>query len=207
MTAASMGLVHAGSVDCPDGVLLVDAAGDLPLVLGVAGDEGPGLAEWMAAGEEVPADGLARIEREVLPGLDLLPRGGGSLDDIDRIDLLAGLLSADRRRVIVDCGTVDPDHPGELASALAGAATYSVLVIRPCYVAVRRALRSVMRPSRLLVISERTRALDATDVVDVLGVPLYADLDLDPAVARAVDAGLLVSRVPVGLRRGLECAA
>lgn len=207
VTVASMGLVNAGTTSAPEGVLLVDAAGDLPLVLGLVGDDSPGLAEWIAAGDEVPADGLARVEREVLPGLDLLPRGSGPLVHTDRVDLLLAVLAADPRQVIIDCGTVDPDHPQAVAAALARAATYSLLVIRPCYVAVRRALRSVLQPSRLVVVADRTRALDAQDLVDVLGVPLHAELAVEPEVARAVDAGLLVSRVPGSLRRRLQDAS
>ena len=36
-------------------------------------------AGWLAAGDRVPADALARIEVEVAPGLALLPRGDGAL--------------------------------------------------------------------------------------------------------------------------------
>jgi hypothetical protein len=40
----------------------------------------------------------------------------------------------------------------------------------------------------------------------VLGVPVRAEVEVDSAVARAVDAGLLARRVPRGLERALRGA-
>src|SRR5690606_4110848 len=64
----------------PLGSLLVDVAGDVPLALGLAEPTGPGLAGWLAAGPDVPADGLHRIEAPAEHGLAVLPRGDGPLD-------------------------------------------------------------------------------------------------------------------------------
>ena len=43
------------------GALVADLAGDVPAVLGMPEPSGPGLADWLAAGESVPADALARL--------------------------------------------------------------------------------------------------------------------------------------------------
>jgi hypothetical protein len=54
------------------GALLADLSGDAAAVLGVADSPGPGLAEWLAAGPDVGAGALARLETEVGAGLRLL---------------------------------------------------------------------------------------------------------------------------------------
>jgi hypothetical protein len=41
----------------------------------------------------------------------------------------------------------------------------------------------------------------------VVGAPVLAEIEADPAVARAVDAGLLRGRLPRSLERGLRDAA
>lgn len=188
-------------------VLLVDLAGDLPAALGCADPPDAGISDWLAAGPEVPADALARLEVAVNPRVRLLPRGNGPLTGGERGDLLARLLLDDPRPVIVDCGTLAPPLLAEVPLAVALSATQSLLVLRPCYLALRRALAAPLRPSRLVVLCEPSRALDAHDVEEILGVPLLIDLDVDPAVARAVDAGLLATRVPRTIERALRRAA
>jgi MinD-like ATPase involved in chromosome partitioning or flagellar assembly len=202
VVAAALALVSAERSDT--GVLLVDLAGDVPAVLGLSDPAGPGVAGWAAAGREVPADALARLAVPVLPSLDLLPAGDGVVDDRSRYELLARLLAADDRTVVVDAGLLTRDAP---AVAMAAGATTSLLVTRPCYVGLRRAVAAPLRPSGVVLVGEPGRALDRTDVEGVLGVPVVAELAVDPAVARAVDAGLLTSRLPRGLRRVLRDAA
>lgn len=202
VVAASLGLVLSERPG--PGVLLVDLAGDLPAVLGIAEPDGPGVAAWAAAGSRVPADALARIEVPVRPGIDLLPRGAGGLVDQDRASLLAGLLAADDRTVVVDCGTLGP---GSAVVPLAAAATASLLVIRPCYLALRRAVAAPLRPTGVVLVDEPGRALDRGDVEAVVGAPVTATVALEAGVARAVDAGLLASRLPRGLHRALRAAA
>ena len=72
----------------------------------------------------------------------------------------------------------------------------ALLVVRGCYVGIRRAIRSAARPSGLVLIREPGRALGADDVSAALGAPVVARIELDPAIARAVDAGLLLARLP-----------
>lgn len=202
VVAVSLALVLASRGG--PGVLLVDLAGDAPAVLGVPEPTGPGLGAWASAGADVPADALARIEVPVRPALDLLPRGPGGAMEPDRLDLLGALLAADHRTVVVDCGTISADSP---ALGIAAGAATSLLVIRPCYLALRRAAAAPIRPSAAVVVAEPGRALDRADVEAVLGVPVTAEVAVEPGVARAVDAGLLASRLPRGLQRSLRGAA
>lgn len=192
---ARLSAARAGSA------VLADLAGDLPAAIGVPEPHSPGLAGWLEAGPEVPADALDRIAVEVGSDVTLLPRGGPLPDR--RGEALAAALSALGRPTVVDCGTVADGVP----LAVAVAATRSVLVIRPCYLALRRAVDAPLRPSEVVLVSEAGRALGRDDVEDALGVPVTAVVDLDPAVARAVDAGLLASRLPRSLARGLRSAA
>ncbi len=215
-------------------VLLVDLAGDQPPVLGLADCDRPGVAEWLAAGDEVPADGLARMEVEVAPGLRLLPRGLSATTGGARAHTLASLLRGEARVVVVDAGLVadagaspseivpaggGPTGPPRSPSAskppgstspareVVASASASLLVLRPCYLALRRALASPMRPTGLVVLSEPGRSLDARDVEEVLGIPVVAEVPVEPATARAVDAGLLVARLPRALARAVRDAA
>lgn len=198
VVAAALGLAHAA-----DGALLADLAGDLPVVLGLPeGEEGPGLAGWLGAGPDVPADALSRLERQVAPGVGLLDRGDGPLETA-RAEVLATLLAADGRLVVADCGTA----PSGAALAVAASADRSVLVTRPCFVSLHRARRAPLRPSAVVLLAEPNRSLGRRDVEVHVGAPVVAVVETDPAVARAVDAGLLHTRVPRGLARELRDVA
>lgn len=188
----------------PEGVLLVDLAGDLPAALGLADPDGPGVTDWLSTAADVPADGLGRLEVPVCDGVRLLPRGAGGWGEGVAAQLLATALGADARPVVVDCGTIALESVPEVPLAVAACATHSLLVVRPCYLALRRAQRAPIRPSRVVVVAEPGRALTTPDVEAVLGVPLLAEVACDPAVARSVDAGLLASRLPRGLERALR---
>jgi MinD-like ATPase involved in chromosome partitioning or flagellar assembly len=183
------------------GIVLADLAGDGPAVLGLPEPESPGLAGWLAAGDDVPADGLARLEVRASPRLALLPRGPGPLL-LDRAAVLASLLDRGPRPVVVDCGATE-----RVATALVEGAQRSILVIRPCYLALRRAMASSLRPSEVVVIREPGRTLSRHDVESAVGAPVRAEIEADPAVARAVDSGLMAGRLPRSLERGLRRAA
>ena len=120
------------------------------------------------------------------------------------------MLAADRRAVVIDCGRISGPEGGnesEVGRVLASGATHSLLVVRPCYLALRRATAMSFRPSGVVVVNERGRALEPSDVEEILGVPVVAVVEHDLAVGRAVDAGLLGGRLPAALRRGLRRAA
>jgi MinD-like ATPase involved in chromosome partitioning or flagellar assembly len=185
-------------------VLLVDLAGDLPAVLGLPDPPAAGLADWLTAGPEVPADGLARLEIEAAPRLALVPSGAGpgpgEVADATRFRVLAGLLAGTDRPVVVDAGLVTD---GSALVPLVAEARHALVVTRPCFLALRRLSTSSLRPTGVVLVSEPGRALDRSDVEEVAGVPVAAVVAYDPAVARAVDAGLLSSRLPRALERSL----
>lgn len=207
-TVVSVALAAVLARSSPAGALLVDLDGEIPAVLGIPEPEGPGVAGWLAAGASVPPDALQRLEVPITAGLALLPSGlpggAGSLPTVgDRGEVLAALLAVEPRPVVVDCGT----RPVGTALAVAAAASRSLLVSRPCYLALRRAMAASLRPSGVVLVDEPGRALGARDVESVLGVPVRAVVLFEPRVARAVDAGLLVDRLPGGMVRALERAA
>ena len=202
--AAAVSLLLARRL--PGEVVLVDAGGDAPAALGLPDLGGPGVLDWLATPGLDPS-ALRRLEVDAGAGLRLVPRGsvsagkagaGGDGDDVER--LVEAL--TDRAAVVVDAGPASP-----LAYDLAASATVSLLVLRPCYLALRRALAAPVRPSAVVVVEEPRRSLDPTDIEDVLGVPVRAVVPWDASIARCVDAGLLSARLPGPLASALRRAA
>ena len=201
-TVVAAGLAAVLARSSSSGAVLADLAGDVPAVLGLAEPDGPGLAEWLAAGAGVPPDALQRLE-VVAGGLAVLPRGGVLPDAPGRGEVLAALLAADARPCIADCGSA----PTGARLAVAAAAAHSLLVLRPCYLALRRAVASPIRPSGVILVEEGGRSIGRRDVESALGVPVRAVVAHDPRIARAVDAGLLAGRLPGPLQRPLRHVA
>jgi len=197
---ASALALQRSRTDAP-GVVLADLAGDAPAVLGLPEPSTPGLAGWLAAGVDVPVDALARIEVDVAPGLQLLPRGDGPLTAA-RADVLAAVLDASPRTAVADCGRADDPA----AMAVIARAQHSVLVIRPCYLGLRRARQHPLRPTGIVVVNEPGRVLSSSDVEATLEAPVVAVVEIDPHVARLVDAGLLSGRLPRSLQPLLAAA-
>ena len=67
------------------------------------------------------------------------------------------------------------------------------LVLRNDYQSLRRALNAPRTTTGVVLVTEAQRSLNRRDVEDVLTQPIVAELRLDPAIARAVDAGLLTT--------------
>lgn len=191
VTAAAAALEAAGS----GRTLLVDLVGDQPAVLGLEEPSGPGVLDWCAA-DAASGDALDRLEFPVADGLDLLPAGRGAPCPIDRVTDLWPALVAGRRTVVVDAGVFADAPPVPVGRSL--------LVIRSCYLALRRASRLTRRPDGVVVVLDPGRALDRRDVGDVVGAPVAASIDVDPAIARAVDAGTFAHRVPPRLRASVR---
>ncbi len=217
----------------PEGAVLADLAGDGAAVLGLPEPGPPGLAGWLSSGDDVPADALARLEVPAGRGLTLLPRGPGPLA-AGRVDVLAGVLDGGSRPVVADCGVLPapgdtehhvpsaaiavdtigprsaaacPPERGDAALALVAAARRSILVTRPCYLALRRAHEPPLHPTGVVVVHEPGRALGRADVERIVSAPVVAEVAVDPVVARAVDAGLLAGRLPRSIERSLRHAA
>jgi hypothetical protein len=201
VVSAALAMVLAGSSGRD--VLLADLGGDCPAVLGLPDPSGPGLSEWLAAGSGAAGGSLPRLEVAAHGGVRLLPLGATAVRAPDAGERLSAALSSDPRVVVVDCGP-----PGNAAGlAVAAGAGLSLLVLRPCYIALRRALAAPLRPSAVVLIEEPGRSLGRRDVEDVLGVPVRAQIPWDAGVARSVDAGLLGTRLPRPLQRALRTAA
>ncbi len=189
VVAASLAVLCAR--DGAPGAVLADLAGDVPAVLGLPEPSSPGLTEWLAAGSGVPADSLARIEVAAAPGLGLLPRGDGELHP-GRASVLAALLERSPRLAVVDCGRGD----GAVAEAVMARAHRSLMVLRPCFLGIRHATRTPQRPTGVVLVDEPGRVLDEDDIVAAVNAPVVATVQLDPAVGRLVDAGILLARMP-----------
>jgi len=205
-TVVTAGLAVLLARSCAAGALAVDLAGDLPAVLGMADPPGPGVADWLAAESDLGPDALGRLEHQAEAGLAVVARGDAALPEARRQaeagDRLAAAL-AGPRHAVVDCGS----NAEPVGLAVAAAASLSLLVLRPCYLALRKALAAPLRPSGVILITEPNRSLGRRDIESTLGVPVRAEVLWDPVVARCVDAGLLASRVPRSLERALRKAA
>jgi hypothetical protein len=202
VVAASLALMLASRT--PGGALLADLAGDAPTVLGLPVDPvGPGITDWLGGTSTRPP------ELRVAPGLGLLLRGLGPPPPAGvGADQLLDALVADPRPVVVDAGVIGtPTAHGELALAVASSATHSLLVVRQCFMALRRALLAPLRPSAVVLVEDVGRALTAADVEEALGVPVRARVHTTAQIARVVDAGLLAVALPRSLERDLRDAA
>lgn len=218
VTAAALGLLSAEETP----TLLVDLGRDLPAIigceqaksidgggLGVAAGDGQrlGVLDWLQA-EQPPPDALGRLELAVTPNLSILPTGHRLIGDVDlvggrdnepwpspSVELLAHILASEDRRVIVDVGL----RTRRFAPLLQRAIT-SIMVVRPCYLALRHPMPPRL-PDRVVLIREPFRALRRSDVAAAIGCDVTDSISCDPSVARAVDAGLLGSRLPRPLLR------
>ncbi|MEM9034645.1 MAG: hypothetical protein AAGD18_08650 [Actinomycetota bacterium] len=183
--------------------LVVDLDGDLDAVLAVEAD-GPGIAGWLAVADSAPPDALARLEVPVRSGLSLIPAGEQASMPADSDGRLLGdLLRQDGRTVVADVGSAS----SRAAADVLAAAELRLAVVRPCYLALRRLRTADSRCDGVVLVEEPGRALRAGDVEAAAGVPVVARLPWDPAIARAVDAGVLAARPPRVLRRSLAPVA
>jgi MinD superfamily P-loop ATPase len=196
VVAAALALVLARTRP----VVLADLGGDLPAALGLPEPAGPGLLDW-ATSPTADVAALTRLATTVTESVQLLPAGGhGDVSAPHRWAELALALQS-LPTVVVDAGSGVPPAP------LLAAAEQSLLVIRPCYLALRRAVACTIRPSGIVLISEPGRALSARDVEHALDAPVVAEVPYDPSVARAVDSGMLAGRLPRSILQPLSGAA
>lgn len=202
-TVVSVALAASLARSSPSGALLADLGGDVPAVLGLPEPSGPGLGEWLASGDAVPADALRRLEVAAPAGVAVLCAGSDPSSAPGRAEVLAAVLAADPRPVVVDCGSAQ--HGAGLT--IAASASTSLLVLRPCYLSLRDAVRAPVRPSGIILVREPGRSLGRSDVEEVVGAPVRAEIDVDPAIARAVDAGLWPLRLSRSVQRALRHAA
>jgi hypothetical protein len=173
-------------------------------VLGLATDADQGVRDWLCAGPEAPADALERLSIDVGNGLTLLPSGHGDIAAAppEAGAALAVALRADPRPTIVDVGVLGA-KPESALHALVEIADASVIVVRGCYLALRRAVQIELtaRAGGAVFVDEAGRSLGVRDVANVLGVPILTSVSLRASTARAVDAGVLPTRLPDSLAR------
>jgi hypothetical protein len=185
------------------GVRLADLAGDLPAIFGRGSDPEVGLADWLAAGPEAPTDALDRLLVEVAPRIALLPRGGVALTPAlaapESGAALAVALASAPSPVLVDCGTAR--EPA--LQAVLEVADVVLVVLRSCYLSLRRAVNSpcLSHTTGVVLLDESERTLGANQIGDVLDLPVLARIGIEGRVARAVDAGVLSTRLPDALAR------
>jgi len=186
------------------GVRLADLAGDQPAIFGLGVDPATGLADWLATGPEAPTDALDRLTVAAAPGIALVPRGTGpgALVPVAAAEAGAALAVALRDGpvpCVVDAGRADA--PAE--RAVVEVADRSVVVLRGCYLSLRRAVDSPLlaRTAGIAFVDETGRSLGATELRDVLDRPVLTRVPVRSPFARAVDAGILAGRLPDGLSR------
>jgi hypothetical protein len=194
--AAACALTLARGIE---GVRLADLDGDQPSILGLAADPPTGLREWLGVGVDAPVDALERLGLPATHGVTLLPAGREDLTDVapEAGAALGVALREHPAPTVVDVG-VPEAAPLE---ALLDVADATILVVRGCYLALRRAVRMAptARAAGVVLVEESGRALGARDVADVLGLPVLATVSVRSSVARVVDAGVFPVRLPDAL--------
>jgi hypothetical protein len=186
------------------GARLVDLCGDQPAIFGLGAEPGTGVADWLEAGPGAPSDALDRLAIEAAPGVALIPAGDPPAALSPRPEAEAGAALAVALRdgpvpTLVDAGTAE----APAARALLEVSDVTLVVVRGCYLTLRRAVRhpALGRASGLVVVEEPGRAIGTREITDVLGRPVIARVPAREAVARAVDAGVLAHRLPDVLAR------
>ena len=199
VVASTIALMRAA--ESQRGALLVDLAGDVPAVLGLAESLGPGINDWFANCDHESRMTLQSIAIQATANLQIITRGSKQLDANTNFSELYAALKTFDLPIIVDagCGLPSPD--------LLAHASSSLLVTRPCYLSLRRAAQLSVSPTGIVLINEAGRALGKHDVEAVIGAPVVAEISFDVAIARAIDAGLLASRIPTIMSKQLAAVA
>ena len=115
-----------------------------------------------------------------------------------------------REGLKIVCGDPLDDDPFDYTQIISGHAAVTdddrfcnVLVTRACYLALRKSVDINFSPDHAIVIVEPGRALSARDVKHAVGCEV-TELVYCPTISRAVDAGLLSTRLPQAARTVLR---
>jgi hypothetical protein len=197
VVAAALSLVSAARGQ----TRLVDFAGDQPAILGLPPlNSLPTLVDWLAAGASTPSEWLYDIAVPVVPGLSLLPGGPATQAAPPEAGAALAVALRDGGLTVVDVGSGADESDGA-GRAVVDVADATLMVIRPCYLALRRAVADPRLGSSAaaILVEDAGRALDADDVAAVLGLPVAGRFPVRAEIARAVDAGVLRDHLPVPL--------
>lgn len=167
--------------------VLIDLCGDQPAALGMQEPSESGVNDWLSETSSGDASQLLTLGRECMGGLLVVHSGSRFISGEPRWSALADAISSLPYTVIIDAGV------GQLPTQLTESATKVITVVKPCYLTLRRATQ-LPTPSSVFVVKEDGRALTVKDVGHVLNAPIDAEIPYEPAIGRAVDAGLLPSR-------------
>jgi hypothetical protein len=191
--AALTALTHRGPS------LLVDLDDELQAAMGLDRTERPGVADWLSS--DAPLDHLADLLVEIDDTSVMLTtrrsdhtaaRGGAITNATTRWMQLSSWCrtwaTRSGGRVFVDAGT------RRLPEEFVAACDHRWLVTRSCYLSLAEATRRSLTSTGVVVVREPGRTLTDRDIEASVGVPVVASIAWEPAVARAVDAGLLTLR-------------
>lgn len=176
-----------------------------------------------AAGVGAPkgAGDLRRFETVIGDRLSLVGIGnkarwcagaGPGLDQDWYTTMATGLLEAahaDGRRVLIDVGALPVTETfvecwapsARLRWELALRAPQRILVTRACYLGLRGASSLPVAPTEIALIREPGRALSPHEVETAIDAEISIQVDFDTSIGRAVDSGLLTTRLPKSLRK------
>lgn len=180
VVAAAIASVLARS----DPVRILDCAGDQPAYFGLPDVERRG------------NDADPFVPVSVAPGIELVC--------VRPSDYVREFGLEDAESLVVDLGAgIDAG-----ADELCDRADTVLMVVRGCYVALRRAVQHPLLrvTDGVVLVDEPGRALSASDVADVLALPVVATIPAHESIARAADAGVLAYRCPELLTRPLRRA-
>lgn len=181
--------------------VIIDLGGDVAAALGIETPGGPGVADWLASPRATGAS-LFDLATPINASLALVHPGELHRREFTDVhaERIADACTNWPVRVVIDAGAFIP------APTLHRCSEASLLVIRPCYLALRRATRYAADATGVIVITEPGRALSSVDVERSLGRPVVGEIPWDPGIARSVDAGLLAHRLPAFMVRTLARA-
>jgi hypothetical protein len=203
-TVVTAGLATVSASTSP--TLLIDLCGDSRALFQLPAATPTGLLDWAVAHHSVGPQTIADLITPVpLPTgvLHVLEGGHASADlaQAERDDFESrlaeglGWITSSYRRVIIDAG-----HRANPITHAITNDSCSVLVIRPCILSIRAALRSD-RPVVGAVIVGNGPSLPSSDIEAILGVPVLGQLNTCRSVPSAVDAGSFAQRLPRELAR------
>jgi hypothetical protein len=139
--------------------------------------------------EAEPNDLAEVIGADPPSGVSLGSRGSaadGTGDDLVVVDVGSGAFIDEHRRALIQ------------------SSAQSLVIVRNCVLAIRQLLHCTNRVDGLIVVEESQRSLRCADVEQITSHRVIARVPVDPTIARAVDAGVLMTHPPRSLMRALN---